>query len=168
MDVYLAPRVARSHIERVLQFEAFYSRRLPERPRAPYIDDPSATALEVLRELLVAPRTHGWLRWRLDVDRGYLSRVLRLLELQRHIVRSPEHGDRRSRFIELSDGGLKVAEGLARAEHDRIRRILEDLPRRQQQRMVDAMSVIVEVLERDPIANLVEIHNEKGPAKGPW
>src|SRR5690242_5342053 len=160
MDVLLPPRPDRSHVEQVLKFEAFYARRLPARLRAPYIDDPSATALEVLRELLVAPRTHAWLCWRLGVDRGYLSRVLHVLELQWRIVRWPKPGDRRLRVIELSDGGRKVAEGLARAQEDRVRRILEELPRRQQQRLADAMAIIVEIFERDPIANLLEIHND--------
>jgi DNA-binding MarR family transcriptional regulator len=160
MSVLLPPLPARSHVEQVLKFEAFYSRRLPARLRAPYIDDPSATALEVLRELLVAPRTHAWLRWRLGVDRGYLSRVLQVLELQWRIVRWPEPADRRSRVIELSHSGRKVAEELARAHEVRVRRILEELPRRQQQRLVDAMAIIEEILERDPIANLLEIHND--------
>jgi hypothetical protein len=62
--------------------------------------------------------------------------------------------------IELSHSGRKVAEELAHAQEVRVRRILEELPRRQQQRLIYAMAIIEEILERDPIANLLEIHND--------
>jgi DNA-binding MarR family transcriptional regulator len=65
-------------------------------------------------------------------------------------------GDRRTRLANLTDRGRLVARSLAQFEEDAARKSLKELPARQQRRLVRSMQAIIEILERDALANFLE------------
>jgi DNA-binding MarR family transcriptional regulator len=130
--------------------------------RRPNEGNVSLAQADVLHELLEAPCPVGWLRERLGLDAGYLSRSLRWLELTGQIAISVAPGDRRGRLATLTRTGKRSADRLERDLEERARDALERLPRRQQKRLVRAMAAIVEIFERDVLANLVEAARERG------
>jgi DNA-binding MarR family transcriptional regulator len=147
-------------IQQVLRFERFYAPRLRAAVRAAVINDINIVELGILHELLQGPGTPVWLAWRLDTDAGYLSRTLRKLEDIGLISsrRSPRDG--RMREVSLTDRGEATARDLEQFDQARVRSSLESLPRRQQERLVRAMGVIVQVFGRDELTNLLECLDE--------
>ena len=62
--------------------------------------------------------------------------------------------------MSLTQRGHAAARYLEHFQEDRVRQALELLPRRQQQRLVRAMGVILEVFGRDELANVLECIRE--------
>ena len=143
-------------IQDVLRFDRFYSRRLYEAAKVARVNEVNAAELGIFQELLGGACTSAWLSYRLDLDPGYLSRTLKLLESMGFISVGNCAGDRRTRHMALTNRGRIVARGLERFREDVARKALEDLPPRHQRRLVRAMNVIIEIFERDTCANLLE------------
>jgi len=141
-------------IQDVLRFDRLYARRLRDLAKAARVNEANVAELGIFQELLPGPCTPGWLIWRLDLDPGYLSRSLRQLELMGFISACGCGDDRRQRQVTLTDRGRVVARSLERFREDAARQRLEELPLRQQRRLVRAMNAIIEILERDALANL--------------
>jgi DNA-binding MarR family transcriptional regulator/GNAT superfamily N-acetyltransferase len=93
------------------------------------------------------------LRARLDLDSGYLSRLLRRLEAEQLIELAPDPGDQRVRVVRLTGTGLAERAELNRRADDFAESLLAPLDDRQQARLVDAMATV----ERLLTAGLVEI-----------
>jgi DNA-binding MarR family transcriptional regulator/predicted GNAT family N-acyltransferase len=110
-------------------------------------------ASRVMWEIGEGPTDVRSLRSRLDLDSGYLSRLLRSLEAHDLVATEPDPGDRRVRRARLTEAG--------RAEHDLVdtrsdelaRSLLAPLSDAQRTRLVDAMAEV----ERLLTAGLVEV-----------
>lgn len=96
------------------------------------------------------------LRTDLDLDSGYLSRILRSLEEDGLVVLEPEPSDRRVRRVKLTASGLAERDALDRGSDALARSLLTPLNEAQRLRLVDAM----ESVERLLTAGLVEIDVE--------
>lgn len=105
------------------------------------------------------------LRARLDLDSGYLSRLLRALERERLIVVEQSRADGRIRIARLTAKGRREVATLDRRSDAAAAAILEPLNEAQRDRLVTAMAEVdrlltastVEVREcdpRDPLARL--------------
>lgn len=92
------------------------------------------------------------LRKRLDLDAGYLSRLLRSLEEDGMAVVEPHPDDGRVRVARLTEAGREERRILDRLSDELARSFLSPLSDAQQERLVDAM----EVVERLLTAGLVE------------
>src|SRR2546426_7856378 len=68
-----------------------------------------------------------WLRSRLGVDSGYLSRLLRSLEAARLVRVDPNEDDRRVRTVQLTPAGLAERDLLDRRSDELARSFLEPL-----------------------------------------
>src|ERR1700758_1929393 len=79
------------------------------------------------------------LRSRLDLDSGYLSRLLRSLEGDGMVVVEPSHDDARGRTARLTRGGLAERAELDRRADDAAAAILQPLGARQRDRLITAM-----------------------------
>jgi GNAT superfamily N-acetyltransferase len=98
------------------------------------------------------------LRARLDLDSGYLSRLLRSLEAARLVRVEPAEDDRRVRAVRLTPDGLAERELLDRGSDELARSFLEPLSESRRERLVSAMAeverlltgALVEVREIDP------------------
>jgi DNA-binding MarR family transcriptional regulator/GNAT superfamily N-acetyltransferase len=93
------------------------------------------------------------IRARLDIDSGYLSRLLRVLEHEGLVVIEPDLDDRRVRIVRLTDEGQAERELLDRHSDELARSLLAPLNGTQRSRLLEAMSVV----ERLLTAGLVEI-----------
>jgi DNA-binding MarR family transcriptional regulator/GNAT superfamily N-acetyltransferase len=98
------------------------------------------------------------LRVRLDLDSGYLSRLLRSLEAAKLVTVAHRPDDRRVRTVRLTRKGVAERELLDRRSDDLARSCLEPLTAAQRRRLVAAMTdverlltaALVDVGEIDP------------------
>jgi len=93
------------------------------------------------------------LRSRLDLDSGYLSRLLRSLEGEGMVVVEPSHADARVRTDRLTSLGLAERAELDRRADDAAAAILQPLGVRQRARLVTAMAEV----ERLLLASAVQV-----------
>jgi DNA-binding MarR family transcriptional regulator/RimJ/RimL family protein N-acetyltransferase len=93
------------------------------------------------------------LRSRLDLDSGYLSRLLRSLETANLIRVGPNEADKRVRTVRLTPAGRAERNLLERRSDELARSFLEPLSEPRRQRLVAAMAEV----ERLLTAALVEI-----------
>jgi DNA-binding MarR family transcriptional regulator len=93
------------------------------------------------------------LRSRLDIDSGYLSRLLRSLEAAGLVEVAPNESDRRVRTARLTPDGVAERAVLDRRSDDLARSFLEPLGEAQRARLVAAMGDV----ERLLTATLVDI-----------
>ena len=93
------------------------------------------------------------LRARLDLDSGYLSRMLRALEANGLVSVDTGNGDKRVRFARLTKKGAKERALLDRRSDALARSLLDPLTTSQRERLVSAMSEV----ERLLTAALVDI-----------
>src|SRR5687768_1179674 len=93
------------------------------------------------------------LRTRLDLDSGYLSRLLRRLESAGLVTVGPNEADRRSRIVRLTPAGLAERRTVDRRGDDLAWSLLEPLGTDQRQELVTAMRKVDRLLT----AGIVEI-----------
>jgi DNA-binding MarR family transcriptional regulator/GNAT superfamily N-acetyltransferase len=93
------------------------------------------------------------LRARLDLDSGYVSRLLRALESNGLIAVAPSASDGRVRIARLTDAGRRELAALDRRSDDAAQAILQPLNRRQRDRLLSAMAEV----ERLLIASTVDV-----------
>src|SRR5919199_5310560 len=86
------------------------------------------------------------LRSRLDLDSGYLSRLLRSLEKAGLVVTEPHPRDARMRTVRLTPEGLAEREELDRLSDEFAVGLLEPLSENQQRRLVAAMREVERLL----------------------
>jgi DNA-binding MarR family transcriptional regulator/GNAT superfamily N-acetyltransferase len=96
------------------------------------------------------------LRARLDLDSGYLSRLVRSLEEDGLVVVEPGSRDKRVRTARLTDAGRAERELLDRRSDELASSLLAPLSDAQRERLVDAMGVV----ERLLTAGMVEVDVE--------
>ncbi len=89
------------------------------------------------------------LRRALDLDAGYLSRLLARFEADGLVARRPAAGDARKQVVRLTDQGRQVFAMLDARSAEEIRALLQDLPDADLARLLAAMATIRELLE-DP------------------
>ena len=93
------------------------------------------------------------LRARLDLDSGYLSRLLRALEAGGFVVVEPSPTDGRIRIARLTTAGRRELAALDQRSDDAAAAILQPLNDRQRTKLVTAMAEV----ERLLIASTVEV-----------
>jgi DNA-binding MarR family transcriptional regulator/GNAT superfamily N-acetyltransferase len=93
------------------------------------------------------------LRARLDLDSGYLSRLLRSLERDRLVVVGSDRADKRVRTVRLTAAGRAERALLDRRSDELARSLLAPLSAEHRARLVQAMGVV----ERLLTAGLVEV-----------
>jgi DNA-binding MarR family transcriptional regulator/GNAT superfamily N-acetyltransferase len=96
------------------------------------------------------------LRARLDLDSGYLSRLVRSLEDDGLVVVEPGARDKRVRTARLTDAGRVERELLDRRSDDLASSLLAPLSDAQRARLVDAMGVVERLLTAGLVAVDVE------------
>ena len=91
------------------------------------------------------------LRSRLELDSGYLSRVLRALESAGLVVVVPAPRDRRIRFAQLTRKGIRERRTLDRRSDDLAASMLTSLEKKQQTQLVDAMRTVERLLVSEAV-----------------
>lgn len=90
--------------------------------------------------------TASQLRATLDLDSGYLSRLLRSLERQGLATTRPDPADRRTRRVELTPTGHVELDELNRRSDRLADSILDHLNERQRSRLTEAMAMVERLL----------------------
>jgi len=113
-------------------------------------------ASRVLWEVGKAPVDVRALRARLDLDSGYLSRLLRALEGEGLVAVEPGATDRRVRTVRLTDAGRAERAVLDRESDALAESLLAPLGDGQRERLVEAMAVVERLLTAGLVAVAVE------------
>ena len=150
----------------VRRFNRFYTRQIGVL-RKNYLDSPySLGEMRVLYEL-----SHGEVKTAsdigraLDLDAGYLSRVLRNFEKRGLITRKTSAKDARQSDIALSARGAKVFAPLEKRSQDLVGGMLGKLKPDEQARLVAAMQTIETLLD-EPSAAPARSYRLRAPRHG--
>ncbi|MFB4287000.1 GNAT family N-acetyltransferase [Nonomuraea sp. ATR24] len=140
----------------VRAFNRFYTQAIGVLQAGMHHSPYSLTESRVLFEIAQAGKLEtGEVRALLDLDAGYLSRILTRFESDGLIVRERSATDGRKQVIRLSAAGTEAYGMLDRRSQEEIGRLLARLPEEGQRRLVEAMATIRDVLgpppEREPV-----------------
>jgi DNA-binding MarR family transcriptional regulator/GNAT superfamily N-acetyltransferase len=86
----------------------------------------------------------------LNLDAGYLSRLLKKFRLRGWLQRTPARGDARRLILALTPSGRAAFAPLDKASHDEIRAMLERLPGGGAAKLVDAVETVRRLLDGGP------------------
>ena len=151
----------RRRAERVRQFNRFYTRQIGLLQEG-LLDSPfSLTEMRVLYEL--AHRDHttaSQLVADLQLDPGYLSRILRGFATKRLIRRTASTSDARRQEIALSPTGERTFLPYDERSTQQVAAMLGKIPPAGQQRLLDAIQIIEQLLDAPskPAAYLLREH----------
>ena len=120
--------------------------------RGKYLDTPySLTEARLLFELAQRDTSEVTdLRRAVDIDPGYLSRILARFESDGLIARQRSAADARRQVIRLTGSGRAVVAGLDARSAEQTRGMLAGLRDDDRRRLLDAMRVIAETLTASP------------------
>jgi DNA-binding MarR family transcriptional regulator/GNAT superfamily N-acetyltransferase len=120
--------------------------------RGGYLDTPyTLTEARVLFELGRHPSAEiGALRRDLDIDAGYLSRILARFEADGLLTRERSAADGRRRVITLTGPGQRVLLGLDQRSAQQAQAMLGPLSEAEQQRLLAAMGTVTELTAARP------------------
>jgi DNA-binding MarR family transcriptional regulator/GNAT superfamily N-acetyltransferase len=129
-------------IAAVRRFNRFYTRQIGVLRRH-YLDSPwSLGEMRVLYELANGARSASEIVRALDLDAGYVSRVLRHFEKQRLISRAASKDDARRNEIALTAAGRKAFAPFDRKSQESAAGLLANLSAAEQARLTRAMGEI--------------------------
>jgi DNA-binding MarR family transcriptional regulator/GNAT superfamily N-acetyltransferase len=133
-------------VDQVRAFNRFYTNVIGVL-HGMYLDSPyTLTEGRVLFEIARRPAVEvSWLRRELDIDAGYLSRVLSRFEADSLVARHRSEADARRQEIRATDAGRAAMAALDRRAAGQIGFLLRGADC---DRLLDAMRVITEVLGR--------------------
>ena len=137
------PSELEQRIDAVRGFNRLYTRRIGVLQHG-YLRSPFSLAeVRVLYELAHRqPTTATELARALDLDAGYLSRILASFARRGMLHRARSDRDGREQLLSLTRDGRDTFAPLEAAAREQIGALLEQLPQRQQQRLVAAMHAI--------------------------
>jgi DNA-binding MarR family transcriptional regulator/ribosomal protein S18 acetylase RimI-like enzyme len=120
--------------------------------RGKYLDTPySLTEARLLFELAQRDTSEVTdLRRAVDIDPGYLSRILARFETDGLVTRQRSAADGRRQVIQLAGNGRSVVAGLDARSAEQTRDMLADVRDDDRRRLLDAMRVVTEVLTESP------------------
>src|SRR5690242_16910406 len=135
MDFLVPPD---SRIDAVRRFNRFYTRTIGALQEGLLHSSFSLTEARVLYELNHrAGATATELCRDLDLDAGYLSRILQGLERDGLLARSPSTADRRQSLLSLTETGCAAFAPLDQRSREEVGRLLASLPEPSQVTLVD-------------------------------
>jgi len=143
-----------SCVERVRHFNRFYTRRIGVLREGLLGSSLSLTEARVLYEIARRDKTTATeVRNELDLDAGYLSRILRGFQKRGWVRRTPANDDARRQLLSLTRSGRAAFEPLNARSDEEVRHLLKPLSPHLQTRVVDAMRRIEAGLEPNAAAS---------------
>lgn len=167
----MSARQDRQRIAAVRRFNRFYTRQIGVLRRN-YLDSPySLGEMRVLYELaqtdkLGGAHTASDIARALDLDAGYLSRVLRKFEKAGLISRKTSRADARQSHLALTARGAKVFAPFEKRSQDFVGSMLANLKPDEQARLVAAMETIETLLGEPPAAAAKPTYALREPRHG--
>ncbi|MBV9582449.1 MAG: bifunctional helix-turn-helix transcriptional regulator/GNAT family N-acetyltransferase [Chloroflexi bacterium] len=145
------PASAAKRVDQVRRFNRLYTRRIGVLQDG-YLRSPFSLAeVRVLYELAHrAPLTASALARDLELDPGYLSRILRNFVTRGLLDRTRSERDGRETYLSLSDLGRATFDPLEASARQQIASLLAELPEPHQVRLLAAMAQIERLLDDEP------------------
>src|SRR3954470_3799657 len=138
----LAPDLE-ARIAAVRRFSRFYTRQLGLLHESLVHTPFSLTQARVLYELANRETvTASELAAELDLDHGYLSRILRRFAEDGLLAKKRAASDARQSVITVTAKGRKAFAPLNKGSHDQVAAMLAKLPTAAQHRVIDAMNTV--------------------------
>ena len=136
------------HVDALRRFNRFYTRRIGVLPEG-YLGSPYTLAeARILYELAHAPAlTATALGRELDLDAGYLSRLLQVLRRRGLVQAKKSPHDARRSLLSLTDKGRKAFAVLNSRSREEMAALLSPLPAVHRTRLVGAMQTIQALLD---------------------
>jgi DNA-binding MarR family transcriptional regulator/N-acetylglutamate synthase-like GNAT family acetyltransferase len=160
----LAPRV-----ESVRRFNRFYTKQIGLLSEHILKSQFSLAEARVIYELAQREKaTATEMGAELGLDAGYLSRLLAAFKKRGLISKKPSETDGRQSVIWLTDKGRKAFAELNAHSHGEVESLLGRLPQADQNRLIDAMRVIEEVLGARPEQNVPYVIRPHRPGDMGW
>lgn len=142
--------VFEQRVAAVRRFTRFYTRRIGLLEEGLLQSPFSLTQARVLYELAQQRETTATaLVAALDIDHGYLSRILRVFEERDLIVRRRSREDGRQMVVALTTKGHKAFAGLDHRSQRETGGLLQHLGEAEQARVVAAMDIIERLIDRN-------------------
>jgi DNA-binding MarR family transcriptional regulator/GNAT superfamily N-acetyltransferase len=146
--------VLERRVERVRRFNRFYTQRIGVLAenflRTPFTLAEGRVLFELANREATSP---GDIAAALDLDAGYLSRILRRFERDGLVTRTPSPTDGRRAVLALTSAGREAFAPLNERSHDDIAALLAPLPPERQERVLSAMATIAQALAPDQPAD---------------
>jgi len=138
-------------IEAVRRFSRFYTRRIGVLHEG-LLDSPfTLTEGRVVYELAHhETTTAAELARELDLDPGYLSRMLKSLEQRGYVVRQPAQDDGRQAILTLSEQGEAAFAEINARSRAQVGRLLDPLGPDDQARLIEALATATHLLGETP------------------
>jgi DNA-binding MarR family transcriptional regulator/N-acetylglutamate synthase-like GNAT family acetyltransferase len=160
----LAPRV-----ESVRRFNRFYTKQIGLLSEHILKSQFSLAEARVIYELAQREKaTATEMGAELGLDAGYLSRLLAAFKKRGLISKKPSETDGRQSVIWLTDKGRKAFTELDAHSHGEVESLLGRLPQADQNRLIDAMRVIEEVLGARPEQKVPYVIRPHRPGDMGW
>jgi DNA-binding MarR family transcriptional regulator/GNAT superfamily N-acetyltransferase len=139
-------RVAKSHVKAVRAFNRFYTQRIGVLKR--YLGtDFTLTEVRVLYELAHRPPLAARdLVRELELDAGYLSRILRRFEQAGWLARESAPHDGRQTLLRLTEAGYAAFAPLQQKSRDEATALLAAVPAPVRPRLIDALQTVHRLL----------------------
>lgn len=156
-------------VEAIRRFNRFYTQQIGLVTNQ-YLNTPfSLTEARVIYELAHHEQTTASvIRSELDLDAGYLSRILRGFERQGLIQKQPSETDGRQRNLRLTEKGLEAFTLLNARSQNGIETILNKISIEDQNRLIDAMHTIERLLGALPEQKVSYILRPPQPGDMGW
>ncbi len=150
----LSRDASEDRVDQVRRFNRLYTRRIGVLEEG-YLHSPFSLAeVRVLYELAHQPgTTASELGRELDLDPGYLSRILRKLDARGLVDRHKSPHDGRESHLRLTDVGQRTFEALQSDARAQIGGLLTQLSEPRQERLVRAMAQIEHLLDARPLGS---------------
>lgn len=138
------------YIKKIRKFDRFYTVLTGSLDAGCHGNGYSATESEVLLEINSGKKcTAKSLSERLNIDKGYMSRIIKSFENRDLIVKEPSDIDRRTQIIRLTPKGKSEAKSLIYSANLHISELIKDLDEYECKRVCKAMEQIIEVFAKD-------------------
>jgi DNA-binding MarR family transcriptional regulator/GNAT superfamily N-acetyltransferase len=145
--------MSEDRVAAVRSFNRFYTARIGVLRDGLLRTDHSLTEARVLYELGQREVTEvADLRREMDIDAGFLSRLLARLQRRGLVAREPSANDARRQRARLTDDGRAAFAELDRRSAQEIGAVLDALSEDDQRRLMASMHTVREVLEQAPPA----------------
>ncbi|RPE08414.1 GNAT family N-acetyltransferase [Chitinophaga lutea] len=155
-------------IANIRQFNRFYTMQLGLLQQHIFDSEFSLTEVRVLYEINFNQQTTATgIREALNIDAGYLSRLLRNFEKKGLVIKHPLPEDGRSNYLQLTARGKKIMTTFNELSDGQISRMLEDLDPEQRCKIAHAMSTVRHLLKAPGSAlSLADVHIRHGLQPG--